>query len=289
MEPTLFNHYLVSRFNLRRKGWNTTRKGETLLSEKWLCNRFRLFENFCLPSVQHQTNQNFTWLIFFDINTPQLYKNRAIEYGTRFPNLKPFFVEGMEQFLPEIQNEIQKSTLPYIITTRLDTDDCLRKDFTDEIQKNFNRQDFMCLDFPDGYTLQIVPKVRIGKRKQLYNPFTSLIEKNDTPQSVWCREIHSSWKRVKNVKRVSGVRIWMSVIHLENKNNLFAGFGFVDLKNVLNEFIIDNDTRKELLSKQTSVGAIESLRNRIRSQWRVLYKDIKRRMGIYKNIKSENG
>ena len=279
----MFRHYLITRFNLRREGWKTSKDGSLVLTDEWLSNRFRLFEQFCLSSVQNQTNQNFTWLVFFDTTTPLEYKQKAAEFNLRFPNFKPLFINGMPEFLLSIQNEIRKNTSPYTITTRMDNDDCIGKNFINEIQQNFNQQNFLIVDFPDGYTLQINPEVKIGKRKQLYNPFISLIEKNDHPKSIWSRETHSSWKREKNVKRINNKRIWMSLIHFENKKNSYAGYGKVDLNKLFAEFELDKTIQTKLIHKHPTIfSKLESFKNRIASYWRTFYKDIKRNAGLYK-------
>lgn len=283
MASEAYRHYLITRFNLRREGWDTARDGSLVLTEEWLSNRFVLFERFCLSSLQNQTNQNFTWLIYFDTNTPLEYQQKIKEYSLHFPNFKPVFINGMPEFLSSIQTEIKKNSLPFTITTRIDNDDCVSKNFINEIQENFEEQQFLVLDFPDGYTLQINPEIKIGKRKQLFNPFISLIEKSEGAESVWSRETHSSWKKEKNVKRINHKRIWMSVIHFENKKNSYAGFGNVNLKLLFNEFVLDNDIQLKLINKKRSLSEhLESFQNKISSYWRTFYKDIKRKAGLYK-------
>ena len=283
MDFTLFNHYLITRFNLRNEDWKTSKNGSLVLTEEWLKNRFILFERFCIPSVQNQTNQHFTWLVFFDENTPQEYKQKITEYTRMLSNFIPVFINGMREFLPSIQKEIKKSSSEYIITSRMDNDDSISKFYTEEIQKKFNRQNFLALDFSDGYTLQIKPQIKIGYRLQVYNPFITLIEKNDNPQSVWSKQTHGSWKKEKNVKRIQNKRVWMSVIHLENKKNQFVGFGKVDLKKLFDEFPISPDMQSALIQqKSKSLFNLQSLRNKVTSNWRVFYKDVKKSAGLYK-------
>jgi hypothetical protein len=283
MASEIYRHYVITRFNLRRAGWDTTRNGSLVLTEEWLSNRFVLFEKFCLSSFENQTNQNFTWLVFFDTNTHVEYRQKTTEFHSRFPNFKPMFINGMPEFLSSVQNEINKNPLPYTITTRIDNDDCVSKNFISEIQKNFEEKDRLVVDFPDGYTLQINPTIKIGKRKQLYNPFISLIEKSHQAKSVWSRETHSSWKKEKNIKRINNKRIWMSIIHFENKKNSYAGYGKVDLKKLFDEFVTSEDIQLKLLHKRNSFNDhLQSFRNKISSHWRTFYKDIKRKAGLYK-------
>jgi hypothetical protein len=282
MLTEIYHHYIITRFNLRRVGWSTARNGSLVLTDDWLANRFILFEKFCLTSMQNQTNKNFTWLVFFDIDTPEKYRQKAMEYNLRLPNFQPFFINGMPEFLPSIQNEIRKNIRPYTISSRLDNDDCVSKNFINEIQLNFEKQNFLVLDFPDGYTLQINPSIKIGKRKQLFNPFISIIEKNEGAKSVWQREAHSSWKKEKNLKRINDKRIWMSIIHFENKKNKYEGYGKVNVEEVFENFVLDNELKSKIINRPHSITTkLESAQNNLSSHWRTLYKDIKRKTGLY--------
>ena len=84
----MFNHYLITRFNLRADYWDVTKNNEQLLTDEWMDNRMWLFENFCFPSVVGQTNQNFEWLLYFDTNTKDVYKNRIINLVANHKNVK---------------------------------------------------------------------------------------------------------------------------------------------------------------------------------------------------------
>ena len=61
----MFKHFLITRFNLIKADWNTNKKDKAVLTEEWHENRFKLFLNYCYPSVAAQQNKNFTWLVFF--------------------------------------------------------------------------------------------------------------------------------------------------------------------------------------------------------------------------------
>ncbi len=49
--------------------------------DAWMQHRFRMFEDFCYPSVRAQTNTNFTWLVLFDASTPEKYKERIAQFA----------------------------------------------------------------------------------------------------------------------------------------------------------------------------------------------------------------
>ena len=59
-----YKHFLITRFNLKKKGWETTKNNEKIQTEEWLRHRFELFEAYCLPSVINQSNQDFIWYVF---------------------------------------------------------------------------------------------------------------------------------------------------------------------------------------------------------------------------------
>ena len=173
----MFKHFLITRFNLRKSDWTTSKKNKAVLTDEWHKNRFELFNDFCFHSVASQTNKNFEWLVFFDITTPKKYKKVIADLKTKMENFTPLFIDGMDLFLPSIQEYVANVKEDYIITSRMDNDDCIGKYYIEEIQKRFNKQQFTAIDFIDGYTIQTHPTIKIGKRFDQYNPFISLIEK----------------------------------------------------------------------------------------------------------------
>ena len=280
----MFKHYIITRFNLRAKEWQFTKNSTKVLDENWLKNRFELFEKYCLPSLLSQTNKNFEWVIYFDTETPAFYKDKIEVYRQKLPNLIPVFVENMELFLPSIQAHIKNNNQEYVITTRLDNDDCVSKYFVDEIQKNFNKQTYEALDFVDGYSLQISPDFKLGKKRHLYNPFISLVEKKQNPTSVWSRS-HTSWKRETRIKRILDQRIWMVIIHQENKVNEFDGYGKVNAEEVFQDFMMDETITQKVLSQQIPVEKwyFQSLKNKVSTFTNIFFKDLKKKLNFYKS------
>ncbi len=281
----MFKHFIITRFNLKQEGWNTNKNDKAILTEEWHENRFKLFIDFCFSSVNSQTNKNFEWLVFFDTNTPQKYKDIIASLELKMGNFIPVFVDDMSYFLPSIKSYIAKNKEKYVITSRLDNDDCISKFYVEEIQKRFDNQDFLALDFVDGYTIQTHPDVKIGKRFDQYNPFISLIEKNINPKSVWFLR-HSHWKREKNIEQIRGVRTWTSIIHQENKVNEFFGYGDVNFEAFFKDFVISNQTKDVLLKDVIpySKWKYQSLKNLNASYWNYTFKNIKKKLGVY-NLK----
>ena len=278
----MFQHYIITRFNLRRKDWKTTKGSEEVLTKKWLKNRFILFENYCLPSVKSQKNQKFKWLIFLDKNTPSEYKEKISSYN--YHNLIPFYIDGMESFLPSIKDKIKELNVSdFIITSRLDNDDSLHCDYVDTVQSEFNKQKFMAIDIIDGYGMQIGNAVKLGKMRHLYNPYISLIESTaNNFETVWFRG-HTYWKFEDRITRVKEKRSWLTIIHKENKKNKFRGFGIVEFQ-ILENFNIKIKELSHLKIKflDYSKWKRKNLKNMWHSFSTYYGKELKKKTGFYK-------
>lgn len=275
-----FQHFILTRFNLRRAGWTSTRDKQQMLTDQWMQNRLGLFENYCYASLRGQTELNFQWLVFFDSSTASGFRDKISQLHQNFANFIPFYIDGMPQFWPTIKRELQaRRQAPHIITTRLDNDDCLHQDFVAHIQAQFCQQDFELIDLVDGYTLQIEPQIRLGLREQTNNPFQSLIERSEQAQSIWQRERHGQWSKQNEVRYVRNKRLWMSVIHGNNKANDFAGFGSVDTS-VLEGFNLPTQIHQTL--GQNALPTLHwrwtSRLNHRRTQIKIALKFLKRRL-----------
>ena len=75
----IFEHYLITRFNLKNPKWKFTKNNELLLNDQWMDERMALFADFCLPSVVAQTNKNFKWLLYFDTDTSEKHRAQITE------------------------------------------------------------------------------------------------------------------------------------------------------------------------------------------------------------------
>ncbi len=280
----MFDHFLITRFNLRNPEWDVTKNNESLLTDDWMEDRMKLFENFCLPSIQNQTNLNFTWLLYLDITTKDFFKNRIAELIKGRSNIQVFYIDGMPLFYKSIQNYISanSNSKPFLITSRIDNDDCVRKDFINEIQKKFNSQNYQAIDIIKGYSLQIEPTYMLGKKEHLYNPFISLIEKNINPKTVWLNN-HTQWKKEKNITQIKDKRLWMSIIHEKNKVNEFDGYDNVSWHSIKNDFIvsevINTEINQNLLPYKN--WRFLSFRNRLYVKFGLYLKTFKKTIGLY--------
>lgn len=279
----MFKHLLITRFNLRNPKWDFTKNNESLLNDEWMQSRMQLFKNFCFPSICAQSNPDFEWLIYFDSTTSATFKKEIMELIQGKENIKAFFIDGMNAFYPSIQEYIQNITTPFLITSRIDNDDCIHKDFIKTVQQNFQKQDFQAIDIIKGYSLQIEPEIILGKKEHIFNPFISLIEKNENPKTIWLSD-HNMWKKETRITQVTNKRLWLSIIHQKNKVNEFNGYGNIPWASINNDFILSPSMNQNILRKQIDFSNwwFLSLKNVLSVRMVLFSKTLKRKLGIYK-------
>lgn len=137
-----YKHFIITRFNLTI--FKEDKKKNPVLTDKWLEERFKLFEMYCFPSLTSQTNTIFNWLCLFDEDTPKKFKSKISEYKNEFPQFIPLFLSHDETLNLEIylRNEIKKYISPkdsYLITTRIDNDDSFHKEIVNIIQEQVKK------------------------------------------------------------------------------------------------------------------------------------------------------
>ena len=281
----MFKHYLITRFNLKNKNWDVTKNNETLLTRAWMTHRIGLFSNFCLPSVASQTNTDFQWLLFFDTTTDDDFKAELEILLKPYPHFKAFFIDGMEAFHTSIKSYITEDSKnsPYIITSRIDNDDCIRKDYIATIQQQFKSQDFMAIDILKGYSLQISPEIMLGKKEHIFNPFISLIEKNEAPKTVWFSD-HNMWKKESRRIEIANERLWMSIIHEKNKVNEFDGYDNVNWDDIKSDFIVSDEINRKVSEQIIPYKAWRylSFKNKLYVNYVLMSKKLKKAIGLYK-------
>jgi hypothetical protein len=223
-----FNHFIITRFNLKQTIWEKDKLGDAVNNEAWLSSRYELFERFCLPSIIHQTEQEFKWLVFFDTHTPITFKVKNERNHADFKNFIPVYVDSFLEFEKSLDSIIraQISNDPqFIITTRLDNDDCLHENAVKTIQHHFIDQDRTVIDLIHGLTLQINPDYKLALKKHTSSgPFISLIEKhrgNRPFMTVYDRE-HLHWIGDAHFVTIDDGIFWMQIIHDRNISNALS-------------------------------------------------------------------
>lgn len=214
-------HIIVTRFNLVFERWSTDRNNSPVLTASWLDQRFELFQNYCFPSVKNQTNQNFKWLVFFDIRTPEHYKDVIKSLEKSYINFIPIFIDEHNSLERELllfvgKNKINES---FILTTRIDNDDIIHCEFVNTIRQLALEKHNTIIDIRKGY--QMVLNERIEEYRlteQKFNPFISLVQEWMQFESIYKRQ-HTDWHSAENVRIYNESPLWIQVLHGRNKLN----------------------------------------------------------------------
>lgn len=217
-------HLVVTRFNLKLDVWVHDKKGEVVDSSEWMEHRFMLFEKYCLPSLQNQSNQDFKWLVFFDQTSSRKDREKIFQLQQIYENLIPIF-STFESANDDI-NAFVDERIQYLITTRLDNDDIYRFDAIDRIQQQFNYQELEYINYPKGYRLNIIrnhdKKISLSKINLPCGPFVTAIEKKTATGfgTVW-NKMHFELKSVGPYTQIDDARYWIQTVHQRNiKNDL---------------------------------------------------------------------
>lgn len=214
-----FQHFILTKFNVRREGFEKDKHGNRVLTDEWMEHRIILFERFCFPSIKNQSNLNFRWLVSFADDTPPKYR-RLIDLYCNFSNFTPVF--SPTEFRTAIMKHLEEDT-EYLITTRLDNDDAFHRDAVSRIQQNFTCQDFEFLNFPVGYHYTY-PAREAFLNVSHNNQFTSLVERlTNEPFNTVRRWDHRKLPKIGPIRQLDYSPYWLLVIHDRNKYNVVKG------------------------------------------------------------------
>lgn len=223
---------VLTRFNIP---WPRTDKNGVTHDHlgEWLRDRIEIFENYCLPSMIGQTEQNFRWLLLFDYRTPK----HIFEKLDAYKNIEICLVDKKcDESHGELSKRVVKDyteslNIDYLITTRLDNDDMLHYRFIENVKNYFLNHavsEPIIIQFPKGVDFDFIGKkwCRIEDFKS--NAYISFIEKFEwyniqtvmnqshrdmadhfkitdlTMDIGWCRNVHDTNLLRKLVKR----KIW---------------------------------------------------------------------------------
>jgi hypothetical protein len=214
-----FEHVILTRFNVRYvEDPNAPSIG---VDPGWLEERFGLFEQYCLPSVLAQTEQNFTWILFFDRATPEPYAERARALASRRAGFHPIFCDALPlSAVHETVRRVSRNDPQWLLTSRFDNDDGLHKDFVATVQRaqRFDRPEV--LNCPMGIILR---DNRAYRRRDPSNAFISLSEPFSGMQTVFSILRHVYARESYPVRQVASAPMWLQVIHDSNISNRVRG------------------------------------------------------------------
>jgi hypothetical protein len=207
------DHVLLTRFNLPSLGAESVIRAK----EGWLRDRVELFEQYCLPSVRTQSNQNFHWIVYFDPWSPSWLKARIADHGSVYT---PIFRESVNsaELFDDMRSVVgaQRSAL---ITTNLDNDDGIACDFVDRLQSASTTHPRTAIYLANGL---IKHSTELYFRTDRMNAFCSVREGWDDPRTCWA-DWHNLLINSMPVVVVDCAPTWLQVIHGTNVSNRVRG------------------------------------------------------------------
>lgn len=163
-------HCIITRFSFR---FSKNDPVDKLLSDERMEHRLKVFTKYCWPAIINQRCNNFYWIIIIDPLLPDKHKLYMINLINEFYRSANYDKYGPRKVILHMwdwdKNKLERidwildyfdpATIPkYLITTRLDDDDALSKNFVKQIQshlhlsnKNEVITDFLYLSYCFGY------------------------------------------------------------------------------------------------------------------------------------------
>ncbi len=224
--------YILTRFNLTL--WQTDKNSNNTQTAEWLEQRFRLFEQFTLPSVLNQTDKNFKWIVLFSSETPIKYKSRIDEIRSRCPQFRAIGVAPGQSaifgqiFKEVIENDLGDKAEGIVSTTYLDNDDALSVHYMEMIHNlistNYNKiiAQTTIINFRFGCQYFTEHKVA-SKASYKRNHFITLAEPlgSNSIKTVFGYGSHYYIDKHNGIRQivVEKTDMWLEVIHDKNVIN----------------------------------------------------------------------
>ena len=226
----MFVHFLITRFNIVQDWYTTANRNHAdIQTNKWLDERFRLYEQYCLPSVANQDTNNFVWLVLYNSETPNRYKEKISQFQKKCKMFMPVFLEPYGDEGALIQNLIDDyitADTTHIITTRLDNDDMIRNDYISMIQKAFKYDmNDVFLDYGAGFQFNEKEKVLYYCPNFELSHYVSRVVNIENKEKTVLVD-HSRLKEFGEYKMLKSVNggAWIETVHSCNAWNRLGGW-----------------------------------------------------------------
>ncbi|NQX29475.1 hypothetical protein HQQ81_19180 [Microbacteriaceae bacterium VKM Ac-2854] len=209
-----FDHVILTRFSVRFEG-------SAPHDDAWLAYRWAFFCDALAASAQRQTVREFEWLVFFDIDTPAWLREQIDSVGAGL--FTPRYVSTWSSAVVQ-ESVAELAGAPYLITTRIDSDDAIATRFVEDIQAQFDAQASLYVNLLCGVQIE-----RTGELYRYDEPsgaFISYIEKRiegELPRTVFFNSGHGYSRLFADILNVVGPPRWMQIIHGSNVANGVRG------------------------------------------------------------------
>lgn len=214
-----YKHFIITYFNAYTDyiDYNNI-SPKKINTYKYLEQRFKIFEEITLPSIKSQTCQNFEWIIVFNSDTPKKYKDRIKQLKKEFHFIDLYFKKG-EYFNFDLYVSDKYKEYKWFLTTRLDNDDMIGKNYVGKVQKIVEKDDSKkIITFEKGLKYDYINK-KYYKTNRIGNHFLSCFSTCDS--NVYSYEHDSIGKNNSDILYIDSKtdNMWMEVIHDTNVIN----------------------------------------------------------------------
>ncbi len=208
------DHVLLTRFNLPSGGAESYIRAR----ENWLRQRVDLFEKYCLPSVRSQT-ADIHWIIYLDPLSPDWLVER-MQAHARSAVFTPIYRESVshDELLDDLRRVVPERG-PTLITTNLDNDDGLARDFAHRVQTATASSDRQVVYVDQGL---ILGPSRVYGRRDPHNAFCSVSEPWEAAVTCWSAW-HNTLDQQMPAVHLGGRPGWLQVVHEDNVSNRIRG------------------------------------------------------------------
>ncbi len=237
-----FKHIILMRFNLRMPGY------EKSSDPDWLERRMDLFEKRMLPSLEGQTCRNFKVCPLLDADfVPKSLDYRISKWYSDIcypiylnsgwavddcmydnPALKNLCQNTVEFFLQGNED--------YLITTRMDSDDAVHRDFVKILQEEARPDTLEFLNYPLGWALKDGMVYQDGGNRNMFITLVEPLVKDKPVNTVHC-VWHKKAMEFAPIRQIGmDKRYWLRGIHDENRSSKLRGhnkeFAPIELSNL---------------------------------------------------------
>lgn len=268
MEKKTINHYLLTRFNVRMDTMLTIQldKKDITKDTNYLEERFRLFFKYTVPSVLNQTDLEFSWIILLSDNTPRQFKNRLKILEKEHNNIICLYIRDDEDYYEVLNSYFQNSRSDWYITSRVDNDDALCKDYIKTVKQYLLSQtmEICVLSFNNGlqYSEQ---DGYLCKYSFPSNHFTSMLSPYSINVDTIISHGHMDIGQLYKINNIDNDEpMWLEVVHETNITNRmhFHAKDLIENDQLIKQFNVDIKLKHINNKKMTEIG--QKFKNTIR-------------------------
>lgn len=208
-------HVFLTRFNLPSRG----NERYVRAREGWLQNRVALFDRYCLPSMAEQTSRGFSWIIYFDPQSPAWLMNWIAQRAAGGLFRPVFRAEVPLAGRLEDIAAMRQGNPRLLLTTNLDNDDGLATDFVERLQAVASLPERTAIYLANGIIR--TPEAAYLRRDRR-NAFCSVVEPIEGAVTCWA-DAHNRLGQSMAERALGGPPAWLQVIHDTNVSNRARG------------------------------------------------------------------